>query len=562
MVAPELHGEMQQLFDQADGKVISMDDGPTAQAAQAPAGQNFVPPLAVPDTRATAAEKGSGQVPEPTAKGPDPVNPQGQIGPDGVRKPVLRAEAQAVDANIAANRGTGSLPDGTSEPTLNASTQQGGGKGYLEVDPGKVALRSSQSSNAGVIEPGEARQRRDYAEALDMQAADDSEFYSSIASSERLRLDNQRMAKLNQMAKEDAEYAARQKRIAADAEARIAAAEQSLKDAEVDPNFNPMKEVFEGGDWGRKASMLMGMFAGGMAQGMGHANRFWDQYNLNVDRKIDLMEKRYRARKDYLGAAQDGYSRMRQILQDEQATRAMIEARAWQMFDVEMDRVAQQYNLDTNNAQFMQFKAKIQNTYREKAMESARTTQHVSAVQEQQKDLKIIPLGGGEDKTGSNIDKIVQAREVKKLPIIEGALDNVSTALVSMAKDSSYKDTIAHWLRTGNGLAKDLAPYIAENKEAFTRIAAAANDYVQSKAGSAQTEGEVARLAPVIGKGGADALEATKRFYDILQNEHRAKQADVGAMDGFDEFERRKQERGRGNKKYVPRTDPVGANAK
>ncbi len=482
------------------------------------------------------------------------------------RNQSLASTAGVVDQDIAARQGTGSLPEAPGG-TMNASAEQEGlGRPYDILDPGKVSLGMSQSTTQQVVEPREATELREAGFASDLQAADEQDFAARFAAHQRLRLENERSKKLLQMQKEDQIYADKQKRIAEESEGRIRLAEQALKDAEVDPNFNPMKQIWEGDDWGKKATMLFGAFLGGAGasgpNGTG-VNMFFDQYEKSVNRKIDLMQKRYNARKDYLGAAQDGYARMRQILQDEAATRAMIEARAWQMFDAEIDKIGQQYGIDTSNAQYLQLRSGIFNKYRDKVMESAKHNQHTVGMQEQQKDLKVVPLGGGEDKTGPNIKAIVQAREVKKLPIIEGALDNVATALSSMAKDHSYRDSIAQWLKTGNGLASGVAPYIAENKDAFTRIAAAANDYVQSKAGSAQTEGEVQRLAPVIGRGGAGAVEATKRFYDILQNERRAKEADIQTMEGYDVFMGRKGLYS-GNPKtqtYEPRVDPIGSPA-
>jgi hypothetical protein len=531
------------------------------------------PAPTVPDAamRPTAAEKGSGQVPEPSVVPQAQLTPMSQGSYGSGRVGQLEDRANTINADIKDRLVPGTLPDPPAGGVQNASLPpEGPGRPYDILDPGKVALRSSQSSNQGVLDTKEMQRLREESLGLEERAADEEAFASTFATSERLRLLNDKQKQLIQYAKEDADFQDRQNKIAAETEGRIRAAEQALKEAEVDPNYNPMREIMEGDNWGKKIMLGMGVMFGSVgaaaqtnATGIYHANQFFEQYQRAVDRKVDLLEKRYKARKDYLGAAQDGYARMRQILQDEAATRAMIEARAWQMFDTEVDKIGQQYGLDTANAQFMTFRAALLNKKEEKLARFARTTQHVVGMQEQQKDLKVVPLGGGEDKTGANIKAIVQAREVKKLPIIEGAADNVATALSSMAKDSSYKDTIAHWLRTGGGVAKGIAPYIAENKDAFVRIAAAANDYVQSKAGSAQTEGEVARLAPVIGRGGADALEATKRFYDILQNERRAKQADIQAMDDYDVFEARKGSYSGQPKTqtYEPRVDPIGAPA-
>lgn len=554
MSDPAIQADMQQLFDQADGKVVSMDESPPADVA----------------IRPTAAEKGSGTVPEPTKA---PIKGVSMADANAAnygtlpspRQDALAATGETVNKDtdqrlVSADPG-GDAPGGT----VNASVQsEGPRRPYETIDPGTVMLHSSQSSNQGVIEPAEAKGLRNDAYGREQQSINDQEFYDRYSGQQQLEILNRRQAKLNELAKEDAAFQDRQNRIAAESERRIAAAEQALKEAEPDPNFNPMREIWDGNDMGKKILFMIGAFAGGQGAAIsGGPNQFFEQFQKAVDRKVSLMEKRYQARKDRLGAAQDGYARMRQILQDQAATRAMIEARAWQMFDNELDKVMQQYSIDMADPRAQMLRATTARKQREAVMESARTTQHVTAMQEQQKDLKVVPLGGGEDKTGANIKAIVQAREAKKLPIIEGALDNVATGLSSMAKNSGARDTVAHWLKTGNGLGKDLAPYIAENKDAFARIAAAANDYVQSKAGSAQTEGEVARLAPVIGRGGTDALEAARRFYAILQNERRAKEADIQTMEGYDVFVGRKGLYSSNPKTqtYEPRVDPAGSDA-
>ncbi len=567
---------LEQVRAEVEGSGPAIDDPPPGPVNQAPAGANFQPPLTggTDAPRDTAYQNDGPGAPEPKPAAPQMASMSGanaaHYGNANYHK-TLENKNAAVQGNEDGRKGKAPLPGAAPPATQNASVPpEGGGRPYDTLDPGKVTLHSAQSQDQGVVEPAEALRRRDEAEALESQAIDETTFLDSIAADEMLRISNKRIAEARAQARADQLFAERQARIAAETESRIARAEQALKEAEVDPNFNPMREIMEGGDWGKKLSFMLGMLGGSIgaqaqtqATGIYHSNKFLESFEKAVDRKIDLMEKRYRARKDYLGAAQDGYARMRQILQDEQATRAMIQAKAWQMFDLEVDKVLQQHNVDMADPRAKQLKAASLMKFRGAAMESARTTNHVTAVQEQQKDLKVVPLGGGEDKTGSNIDKIVQAREVKKLPIIEGAMDNVATAMASMAKSHTYRDNIAHWLRTGGDIDKKLAPYIAENQDAFVRIAAAANDYVQSKAGSAQTEGEVGRLAPVIGKGGADGLKAAKRFYDILQNEQRAKNADIQTMDGHAEFERRKGAYASqpDTQTYVPRVDHAGAPA-
>lgn len=553
MAPPGARDEMERLYGEAKGMTIEPQ------------------PFGV-DTHASAAEKGSGTVPEPT-----PVPTKGVSMADAnaanygtlpsPRQDALAETASTVDKDIAARAGTGSLPD-AAPPTQNASLQtEGAGRPYDILHPGVVTLGSSQSSNQGVVEPEEARQLREFGMDQEMQGAEDVAFASSFAAQDRLRVANERQKKLIELQKEDAEFQARQNRIAQESEARIAKAEQALKDAEVDPNFNPMREIMQGDDWGKKIMMGMGALFGAIgssaqsnALGTYVPNQFFEQYEKAVNRKIDLMEKRYRARKDYLGAAQDGYARMRQILQDEAATRAMIEARAWQMFDSEVDKIGQQYGLDTQNAQYMAMRAEIANKYRQKVMESARTTQHVVGTQQQQEDVKVVPLGGGEDKTSSNIKAIVQERQKKELPLIEGALDNMATGIASMAKDEASRDQLAVILRTGNGLGKGMARYLAHDKAGFARIGAALGDYARIKSGTAQTKIELENLAGLVGTGD---LEALRQFYGILQNERRAKESDIQTMEDYDKFTARKDLYS-GNPRtqtYEPRVDPIGKSA-
>lgn len=557
MAEPRLQPEMERLRAQARGTLIDMDlpmeaRGSSRDAGNAETGKTVV--------RERGLLEGTGADPMVKEK-LGIVEDPGTVAL-GARSGALDATHQAVQGNVAGRGGMAPIPE--TAPTKNVSMEQPPqGPGYAVLPAGVAPLHSSQSSNQGVIEPEEAKQLRAESYADDRQALEEQTFASHFASQQRLKLENERIGKLNQMAKDDAAFQDRQNRIAEESEGRIRSAEQALKESEIDPDYNPMRQIMEGDDWGKKIMMGMGVLFGSIGEGTGGGpNKFFEQYHLAVNRKIDLMEKRYRARKDYLGAAQDGYARMRQILQDQQATRAMIEARAWQMFDAEVDKVGQQYGLDASNAQYLALRSEIANKHRTKAMEAARTTNHTVGMQEQFRPQQVIPLGG-DSNLGPDIKAIVQAREVKKLPIIEGAMDNVATALGSMAKDHSSRDGIAQWLRTGNGLASGLAPYIAENKDAFTRIQAAANDYVVSKAGSAQTEGEVQRLAPVIGRGGMNGIEATRRFYAILRNEHRAKQADIQAMEGYAEFERRKgaYSDAPSTQTYEPRVDPIGAPA-
>jgi hypothetical protein len=255
-------------------------------------------------------------------------------------------------------------------------------------------------------------------------------------------------------------------------------------------------------------------------------NQFFEQYEKAVNRKIDLMEKRYRARKDYLGAAQDGYARMRQILQDEQATRAMIEARAWQMFDSEVDKIAQQYSLDTQNAQYLTLRAGAANKYREKAMESARTTNHVVSQQEAFRPMTVVPTGG-EDKTGEEIAKYDEERYKRGITAKENIMDLLNDAVPANIKDPAWNQEWAQYIYSGDPgiISTRIAQWVAKDPRALESAAAAVNQYAHEIWGAALTKNEIANRV----KEATGSAQSLVHFLRRLQNDHRTQSSGLRA---------------------------------
>lgn len=520
MSDPAIQADMQQLFDQADGKVMNMDAMPDAAV------------------RPTAAEKGGGQVPEPTpvvqpnplrASGRDPytgATSQGQYADTKQAQGARVSEAAAKEAPsqvpVAPPAAAGQLP-------VELPPQ---GPGYSTVSPGTAMLSSSQSTSQGIQDTPEMKARRDYIEQQEHQSAEDMAFHASLQGQEMLRLSNERQKKLIEMAKADENFQRRQARVNAETEGRIRSAEQALKEAEVDPNFNPMREIMEGDDWGKKIMMGMGALFGGIgssaqtnATGIYHPNMFFEQFQKSVDRKMDLFEKRYRSRKDQLGAAQDGYARMRQILQDEQATRAMIEARAWQMFDLEVDKVAQQYGLDTNDARVAQLHAGIAERANKREMEVAKTVGIAAGQQEAFRPITIIP--GGESKLPDEIQKYDEEKFKRGITAREDIMDLVNDGIPANIKGSTWNQDWAQYIYSGNPgiLSTRLAQWVAEDPRALESVAAAMNTYGHELFGANLTENEIRQRV----KTATGSAESLVHFLRRLQNEHRTQLSSLDA---------------------------------
>lgn len=461
---------------------------------------------------------------------------------------------------VRASGGMGS-PGGGERPTLNASLEPPVGGGGGVIDPGVVPLHGSASSTDQIRETDEMKRLRQEGYSAEQQANDEAAFYQGVADSENLRLAKERVAKQREFERQDQAFADRARRITQESEARVHEALSRLKQAEVDPKYNPMKQIAEGSDWGKKIMMGLGMMMGSLGAAMTHGpNQFIEMYERNVQHHIDLMKTQFEQRKDYLRESQDGYTRMMQALQSENAVRSMLEARAWQLMDAKVDQVAHQLNIDMSNPKFLQFKAAINGKYWEAQKSIAAHVQNQVTTQEQQKQLLAIPGGGGDKQLAKNLNDIVQARQAKQLPLIEATIDDIHAALGGMSSDPSYRDQLAVILRSGSGNFKSLAKYVAGNKAAFQHLSAGLQNYARAKAGSAQTQTELENLASAVGTGDLDALAT---FYNVVANERRSAESDISAMEDYDTFVNRKQRNAgvQGATEYQPRVGGVPAAA-
>jgi len=579
---PQVHERMQKLFAEYDNSQqpqprvdYNMDDMSSGDPnAVAP---GYKPPLATPDYPATAAEKGSGQVPEPrvVSKPLTPVSPGdptdtsalalGQAAKD-IRTGYGEGVSSRKEQEKAETRGEGDPGGSAEEDISNTSAESPGGGGALRLPPRVHNLRSSQSQNQGLVEPPEARTLSDYAAAEQTQAADEEAFLASITADRMMEISNKRTREMNAQIRAEQIFADKQARIAADSERRIAAAEQALKEAEVDPNFNPMREIMEGGDWGKKLSFVAGMLGGSIgaqaqtnATGIYHTNKFLESFEKAVDRKIDLMEKRYRARKDYLGAAQDGYARMRQILQDEQATRAMIQAKAWQMFELETDRVMIQHGADMQGPGLRKMMADIALKKRDRIMESARTTTQVSAQREELAHDQVVQAAGAGDEDKALAD-ISDAYLQQEMPALEAGLNLVQTALDEYVKDPTLRSQIAINLQAGRwgDFGRTWSSAVADNDQVYQNISAAMMQYAQAFTGKAETKGEMLKAAALVGDGKPEGIAA---FYRIIDNQRRVKETTIAARNpaAWRKFKANKQQVSGRESNYHPRTMPAGS---
>jgi hypothetical protein len=452
-------------------------------------------------------------------------------------KKALRDNATETKAKIdEKNSLPPAAPQAPQGGTLNAGlvVPQGGGGGAQVLTPGVVPLRGSSSQTQQTIEPEEARAQRQLGFEEELNAAEIQSAAEQRANQELMNVANERVAQNERFARMEADRRREEERIRANAEQRIAAAEKAFEEAAPDPNWNPYKEIAEGDDWGKKVMLGIGSMLGALgAVGTGGPDRFLEQMNASIQRKLELGRQKREHLKETVKGRKDAYSRALEALGSKRAMDAMEEARMWRGLDARVEQVAQQMGIDSQDARLLQIRSGIRYKQRELMMESAKQVASASQVQEAFQPIVAVGGGGGKDPTAEGLKEVMEAREKKGLPQLEAALNNMNSAIQGFSQDPSMMDQAAIWLSTGKAgpAAQVLSQWFSKNPAALSTFLNGYSEYRKSISGQALTEAEIAAIRAQVGNGDLSAL--TNFYQNVLARRDSMEQDIAAAFPGY-----------------------------
>lgn len=426
-------------------------------------------------------------------------------------------------------------PQAPQDGTLNAGlvVPQGGG-GAQVLTPGVVPLHGSSSQTQQVVEPEEARAQRQLGFEEELNAAEIQAAAEAKANQELMSIANERVAQNERFARMEADRRREEERVRANAEQRIAAAEKAFEEAAPDPNWNPYKEIAEGDDWGKKIMLGIGSMLGALgAVGTGGPDRFLEQMNASIQRKLDLGRQKREHLKETVKGRKDAYSRALEALGSKRAMDAMEEARMWRGLDARVEQVAQQMGIDSQDARLLQIRSGIRYKQRELMMESAKQVANASQVQEAFQPIVAVGGGGGKDPTAEGLKEVMEAREKKGLPRLEAALNNMNSAIQGFSQDPSMLDQASIWLSTGKAgpIAQVLSQWFSQNPAALSTFLNGYSEYRKSISGQALTEAEIAAIRAQVGNGDLSAL--TNFYQNVLASRDSMEQDIAAAFPGY-----------------------------
>lgn len=439
---------------------------------------------------------------------------------EGTAKDVKADEANRLKGTMEA---PGGLPQ--QEPPLNlVSEMSGSGGGPQVLEAGIGTLNSSGTQTTQVEEGSEAAALRTHGFGLAQQAADERLAADQKAAKELLDVAKDREMTNERFRVIEQERAREEAQVRADNEARIAAAEKAFQEAEPDPKWNPYREIANG-SWDQKIMLGLGSLLGGMGAAMTKGpNYFLEAFNAQIQRRLQALRELRQHRGEVVKQAGNAYTRALEALGSKRALDLMEESRMWKQLGLQVETVAAQRGLDSTHPAYLELRSGIALKERELLMQAARQITKTSQSQQAFRPMMALGgSGGGKDPLAEALDNIGKWREEKKLPQIEGALNNMFRGIQGFAQDPSLRDQIAVWLATGQS-SPMLVQLFVKNPGALQSFLAGYGTYREALGGKSLTASEIQAVHQQVASGD---LRSLWQFYQDVETIRNSLESDV-----------------------------------
>lgn len=309
-----------------------------------------------------------------------------------------------------------------------------------------------------------------------------------------------------------------QEKAAADEDAALHGARQRIdsamaKFAAAGPKEITYADIWKDQGTGGKITLALGFIAGTLGSMGGGPNKFLEQLDSSIQRKIDIQQAESERSEKEVGQAQSAYDVVRESLRDSEATRQTLNLMYLRQFDQYVTEQAAGLGMSTGNTRLAALKSAILSKQRSIMKELSSKILEQQATADKYAAPQAIVAGGfgaGGGKGGEEATKYELERMKAGLPAKASAINQLKQAASELTPDdATYFENLAR-----RKAAVDPGSWYEfflrnKNSPATQKMVGAVNTIVQSQGGKALTPIEAARYAgALIGDGSPAAIAA------------------------------------------------------